>query len=146
MPDFTQPFEVITDASDFVLGAVLVQDGHPIAYESRKLIPAEINYTVTEKEMLASIHALKVWRCYLEGTRFKLVTDHCPNTHIQSQVMLSRRQARWSEYLQRFDFTWEYRRGRDNVADPLSRLPKLNLLPLGGQGFGPSASMGIDLV
>ena len=84
MPDFTKPFEIITDASDFALGAVLVQDRHPIAYESRKLIPAEINYTVTEKELLASVHALTVWRCYLEGTRFKLVMDHRPNIHMQS--------------------------------------------------------------
>ena len=60
MPDFTHPFEVVTDASDFVLDAVLMQDGHSIAFESRKLIPAEINYTMTEKELLASIHALKV--------------------------------------------------------------------------------------
>ena len=144
MPDFTKPFEVISDASDFALGAVLIQEGHPIAYESRKLIPAEINYTVTEKELLASVHALTVWRCYLEGTHFKLVMDHRPNIHVQSQALLSRRQARWAEFLQRFNFVWEYRPGRDNVADPLSRLPRLNLLALGGQGLGPRTSGNSD--
>ena len=66
MPELGKEFEVVTDASDYALGAVLIQDGRPVAYESRKLIPAEINYSATEKEMLASIHALKVWRCYLE--------------------------------------------------------------------------------
>lgn len=53
-----------------------------------------------------------------------MVTDHCPNTYFMTQPNLSRRQARWSEYLQRFDFRWEYRAGRTNVADPLSRHPE----------------------
>ncbi len=54
---------------------------------------------------------------------FDLVTDHKPNTFHDTQPTLSRRQTRWSEYLQRFNFTWEYRPGRTNVADPLSRNP-----------------------
>ena len=52
-----------------------------------------------------------------------VVTDHNPLVHLQSQPTLSRRQARWAEFLQRFTFTWEHRPGRGNVADPLSRLP-----------------------
>ena len=60
-PDETKPYEVVTDASDYGLGAVLLQEGRPIAFESRKLNSAELNYTVTEKEMLAVIHALRVW-------------------------------------------------------------------------------------
>ena len=126
-PDFTLPFEVIADASGSqhagALGAVLLQEGRVIAYESRQLIPAERNYTTTEQEALAVVHALKVWRCYLEGVPFVVVTDHCPNTYLPTQPLLSRRQARWSEFLQQFNFTWEYRPGRHNVADPLSRLP-----------------------
>ena len=87
---------------------------------------AEQKYTATEQEMLAVIHALKVWRCYLEGVAFTIVTDHNPNTYFQTQPNLSRRQARWSEYLSRFSlFKWEYRPGRINVADPLSRHPSL---------------------
>ena len=69
-PDEKKPYEVITDASDYGLGAVLLQEGYPIAFESRKLNSAELNYTVTEKEMLAVVHALRVWRCYLEGAQF----------------------------------------------------------------------------
>jgi len=58
--DVTKPFEVETDASDFALGGVLIPEGHPIAYESRKLNDAERRYTVSEKEMLAVVHCLRV--------------------------------------------------------------------------------------
>jgi hypothetical protein len=57
----------------------------------------------------------------LEGSDFTAVTDHCPNTFFDTQVNLSRRQARWSEFLSRLKFDWEFRPGRTNVADPLSR-------------------------
>ncbi|GJP35887.1 hypothetical protein CLOM_g20430 [Closterium sp. NIES-68] len=66
-----RPFELITDASDLAVGVVLLQDFgeglQPIAYESRKLNPAERNYPVHEKELLAIVHAFKVWHCYLTG-------------------------------------------------------------------------------
>ena len=120
-PDNSLPYEVVTDASDLGLGAILLQEGRPIAFESRKLNSAELNYTVTEKEMLGVVHALKVWRCYLEGADFTVYTDHVSNTFFQTQPNLPRRQARWSEFLQRFGpFTWEYRKGTRNVADALS--------------------------
>jgi hypothetical protein len=121
-PDFTQPFEVVCDASILAVGAVLLQGGRPVAFESRKLTGAEYNYSTSEQELLAVVHALKVWRCYLEGVKFTVVTDHHPNTYFSNLVNLSRRQARWSEFLQQFDFEWQYRPGRVNVADPLSRL------------------------
>ena len=121
-PDFSKPFEVVCDASVVAVGAVLMQEGRPVAYESRKLTGAEYNYYTSEQELLAVVHALTVWRCYLEGVKFTVVTDHHPNTFFSSQIHLSRRQARWSEFLQQFDFDWQYRPGRVNVADPLSRL------------------------
>ena len=74
--------------------------------------------------MLGVVHAMRTWRCYLEGAvGVTVVTDHNPLTYLKTQPVLSRRQARWSEYLQQFHFSWLYRPGRCNVADPLSRLP-----------------------
>lgn len=116
------PFEVICDASLVAVGAVLTQGGHAIAYESRKLLPAEKNYTTGEIELLAVVHALRTFRIYIEGVKALVVTDHCPLTYLQTQPQLSRRQVRWSGYLQGFDFDWKYRPGKTNPADPLSRL------------------------
>jgi hypothetical protein len=93
-PELGKPFEVVLDASGVGLGAVLLQVGRPVAFKSRKLSPGEQNYTVTEQEMLGVVHALKTWRCYLEGSDFTVVTDHCPNTFFDTRVNLSRRQAR----------------------------------------------------
>ena len=121
--DPQKPYEVVCDASGWALGAVLLQDGRPIAFESRKMAPAELNYTVSEQELLAVVYALRMWRCYLEGCKgLVIVTDHKPNSYLNSQDMLSRRQSRWSEFLSRFDYELVYRPGRTNVADPLSRL------------------------
>lgn len=124
LPTFGERFEVICDASLVGIGAVLLQNGKPIAFESRKLTPAERNYTTGEQELTAVVHAMRTWRCYLEGSECVVITDHNPLTYLKSQQNLSRRQARWLEYLeQTFDYRWEYRPGRNNVADPLSRNP-----------------------
>jgi hypothetical protein len=125
LPDLNKPFTVITDASDFAMGAILEQDGRPIAYESRKFSPAEANYTTTDRELMAVIHALTVWRCYLEGPEFIIQTDHNPLVHLQTQKTLNKRQIRWSEFLQGYNFQWQYRPGASNPADPLSRLRKV---------------------
>ena len=130
LPDFGQPFQVITDASDYALGAILVQNGRPIAYESRRMIPAERNYHTTDKELLAVVHALDTWRCYLEGSTFKVLTDHNPLVFLKTQPILSRRQTRWSEKLSGYDFEWEYKPGEENPADALSCPPKLIVLAI----------------
>ncbi|KAJ9514003.1 hypothetical protein QJQ45_021112 [Haematococcus lacustris] len=125
LPDHTRPFEVCCDASLLGVGAVLLQDDHPVAYMSRKFSAAECNYTTGEQELLALVTACKVWRCYLEGVSFVLVTDHMPLTYLHTQKVLSRRQARWMEYMARFSFEIKYKPGVGNPADPLSRYPVL---------------------
>ena len=134
MPDFAEgaaQFEVICDASGQGIGAGLFQGDSIVSYEGRKYRPAELNYSVGEQELLAVVHALTVWRCYLEGApKFKVVTDHNPLIWFNTQTMLSRRQSRWSEFMQRFDFEWCYRPGKLNFADPLSRAPSLKAQPV----------------
>ena len=120
---------VETDASGFAMGAVLFQtDEHgisrPVAFTSKKLSPAERNYPTHEQELLAVIHALRTWRYYLDGSTFVVYTDHDTLRHFPTQPKLTRRQARWMELLQEYDFTFKYKRGIDNVVpDALSRRP-----------------------
>lgn len=81
-PDFSKPFLVTTDASNYALGAVLSQGivgkDLPIAYASRTLKDPEINYSTTEKELLAILFAVEHFRPYLYGYEFTLITDHRP--------------------------------------------------------------------
>ena len=122
MPDFSKPFTVECDASEYALGGILTQDGRPIAYESRVLTSAEQNYETHDRECLAVVHCYQAWRCYLEGVESTCVTDHHPLTYLQTQPRINRRQARWMEFLASFRPHIVYRPGTRNPADPLSRL------------------------
>ena len=125
IPDLNKPFKVITDASVRGTGAILMQDDRVIAYSSAKFSPAQYNYTTGEQELLGLIRALEVWRCYLEYSPETIVaTDHHPLIHLQNQANLSRRQARWVEFLARFPFQIEFTPGKSNIADIISRNPR----------------------
>ena len=101
LADPNRDYIVTGDASDFTVGAVLSQvweDGeHPIAYESRKLNAAEMNYLTHERELLSIIHALRQWRHYLLDKPFKIVSDHHSLKYLMMQPNLSKRQAQWVE-------------------------------------------------
>lgn len=109
--DFTKPFTLETDASDFVLGAVLSQADtqgvlHPVEFQSRKFSPQEINYEIHDKELLAIIDAFTVWRHYLVGAQhpINVFTDHQNLRYFMTTRTLNRRQARWSIFLSDFNF------------------------------------------
>ncbi|KAK2999801.1 hypothetical protein RJ639_023065 [Escallonia herrerae] len=119
LPDVSKSFKVHTDASDFALGGFLMQECHPVAYESRKLNEAERRYTTHEKELLA--------RHYLLGSSFIVRKDNTAVSHFLSQSKLTSKQARWQELFAEFNFMLEYRAGSTNsIADALSRRAELD--------------------
>ena len=103
LPDFDKAFEVHTNASDVAIGRVLVQEGHPIPYKSRKLLDRERRYPTHEKEMEAVVHCLKTWNYYLLGRHFTMYTDNVTSYFI-TQSKLNPKQARWHDDLASFDF------------------------------------------
>ena len=126
-PDFTQTFQLQTDASDVGIGAVLSQGGdqdQPIAYYSRKLVDREKNYSTVEKECLAIVLAVKAFSTYLLGKPFLLQTDNRALTCLQSFKDKNTRLTRWSLALQPYTSRVQHRKGRDDAnTDTLSRLP-----------------------
>jgi len=117
--DPTLPIVVETDASDYAVAAILSvflpdETIRPIAFHSRKLTPAELNYDTHDKELLAIFEAFTIWRHYLEGPthRIDVVTDHKNLEYFSTTKMLTRRQARWSEYLSAFNMLIRFRPGR----------------------------------
>ncbi|GJP63604.1 hypothetical protein CLOP_g20677 [Closterium sp. NIES-67] len=126
LPDPEREYVIEADASDQAVGAVLMQDQgnglQPIAYLSKKLHGAELNYPIHDKEALAIIIAFKAWRCYLEGRRTTVYTDHCSLKYLKTQPNLSRRQVRWIDFLEtHFHYDIVYKPGHKNKADALSR-------------------------
>jgi len=120
---------VTTDASDLRTGAVLSwgptwEEARPVAFDSMQLNDAQKRYPVHEKELLAIIRALKKWRADLLGGPIAVFTDHRTLENFNTQKDLSRRQARWQEFMSQFEMNIYYVKGEDNtVADALSRLP-----------------------
>ncbi len=127
----TKSFIVEVDASTTGVGAILSQQQgnptrlHPCAFFSRKLRPAERNYDIGNRELLAIKLALEEWRHWLEGAQhsFTVLTDHKNLQYLREAKRLNPRQARWALFFTRFNFTISYRPGPKNIkADALSRL------------------------
>ena len=128
-PDFNKPFVLYTDASDFQLGAVITQDGKPLAFYSRKLNSAQRNYTVTEKELLSIVETLREFRGILLGHEIKIYTDHKNLEQINSTAS-SQRAMRWRILIEEFGPEIVYIKGTENtIADSLSRLEKRGETP-----------------
>ena len=118
-----------TDASDYVVAAVLSQKGvdgiiRPVAFMSKRMAPAECNYEIYDKELLAIIRAFEEWHPELAGTLdpIHVITDHKNLEYFMSSKQLNRRQARWAEFLAEFNFKISYRPGRQGTKpDSLTR-------------------------
>jgi hypothetical protein len=122
MPDMEKPFSIFCDALGQGLGCVLIQDGHVVAYASRKLRNHDVNYPTHDLELATVIHVLKIWRHYLIGKRCELYKDHKSLKYIFTQLDLNLRQRSWLELIKDYDLGINYHPGKANVvADALNR-------------------------
>ncbi|CAM9234257.1 unnamed protein product [Phaeothamnion confervicola] len=130
LPQKGVPYIIYTDASEVGIGATLGQpqaDGrmHPIAYGSRKLSKLERTMSASERELLAIVCFLRIWRSYLYGEKVTVVTDHASLQYMFTCVDSSPKLTRWALRLQEFSLVIQHRPGKANVvADALSRLKR----------------------
>ncbi|KAE9333440.1 hypothetical protein PR003_g14017 [Phytophthora rubi] len=129
-PDDSKPFDVVCDASDFAIGCALMQfddEGRErvVSYQSRQMKPAERNYPVHDKELLAMRYALIKFRVYLLGEQtFAVYTDHASLRTAMKSPHISQRMARWLSFFAEYNFVVHYKPGKNNIlADALSRRP-----------------------
>nr|GFA28915.1 hypothetical protein [Tanacetum cinerariifolium] len=125
--NWDQPFKLMCDASDYVVGAVLGQrvENHfwPIHYASKTMTQAETNYTTTEKEMLAVVYAFEKFHSYLIMNKSIVYTDHSALKYLFAKKDAKAQLLRWVLLLQEFDFKVIDTKGAENyAADHLSRL------------------------
>jgi hypothetical protein len=123
LPDFTKSFWIETDACDIGIGAVLVQEGHPVAYYSKALSVNNRKLSIYEKEFLAIMMAVDRWRQYLSRGPFIIKTDHKSLCNLEDQVLHTDLQKKAMTRLVGLNFSFQYKKGEENkVADALSRV------------------------
>ena len=122
LPNFDKAFEIECDASGVGIGGVLMQEGKPLAYFSKKLKGASLRYSTYDKELYALVRVLAHWQHYLWHKEFVIRTDHESLKHLKGQSKLNKRHAKWVEFIETFPYVINYKQGKENVvADALSR-------------------------
>ena len=160
MPDLSKPFVIETDSSDYGVGAVLLQPAldrqssgtlsrpygnystwHPVAFESKKLSQEEQKFPAQERELIAVVHALRTWRCFIEGcpAGYTVYCDHNPLVYFKNKLNPSSRLVRWISELELYAPDIQYKPGVDNA---LSRIPVVD----NDSNFGTSGSKQNDSV
>jgi hypothetical protein len=121
LPDLTKKFDIYCDASRQALGCVLMQEGQVVCYVSCQLRKHEENCPTHDLELAAVVHALKIWRHYLNRHRCEIYSDHKSLKYIFTQNDLNLRQHRWLELIKDYDLGINYHPGKANVVvDALS--------------------------
>ncbi len=132
LPDFDKDFEIHSDASDFAIGGVLVQEGKSVAFESKKLSEMEQRWPTHEKEMWAVIHCLKTWGQYIGSKDVVVWTDNVTLKYFVTQPKLSSKQVRWQDTLALFNVDIRHKPGKENIVpNALSRKHQLKVVYLG---------------
>ncbi len=116
LPDFDKDFEIHSDASDFAIGGVLVQDGRPVAFESKKLSETKRRWPTHEKEMWVVIHCLKTWGHHIGSKDVVVWTDNVTLKYFATQPKLSSKQVRWQDTLALFNVDIWHKPGKENVV------------------------------
>jgi hypothetical protein len=126
-PDWSQPFEIMCDTSDYAVGAVLgqIKEGrvHVVYYSSKTLNGAQLNYATTEKELLAVVFTFGKYRSYIVNSKVIVYTDHAAIKYLLAKKEAKPRLIHWILLLQEFDVEIRDKKGVENVvADHLSRM------------------------
>lgn len=122
LPNFDKIFELECDACGTGIGAVLSQEGRPVAYHSEKLNDARQKWSTYDQELFAIIQALRHWEHYLIQREFVIYSDHQALKYFQTQKHLNKVHARWATFVEKFNYVIKHKSGISNrVADALSR-------------------------
>jgi hypothetical protein len=116
LPNFAKAFEIECDASGIGIGAVLMQEGRPVAYFSEKLSGAALNYPTYDKEIYALVRALENWQHYLWPKEFVIHTDHESLKHLKGQQRLNRRHAKWVGFIETFPYVIRYKQVNERTS------------------------------
>jgi hypothetical protein len=129
LPELQQPFEIEKDASNYDIGTVLTQHGHPMAYENETLYDAIFRYPTHDKEMYSIVQACRQWKHYILGKEKIIHTNYRPLQFMQTHGKLHNDlHYKWSTYLQQFHLNIKYNKGSTNhVSDYISRSPAMAL-------------------